>query len=298
MADNPEIKPPKKAKSKDPLKTIASFSPKDTASQVPSSPENQSWVQKTIAQELFPDDLSESLADVERLSVFSDVEARKSMHWSVAWSNLMMVMFIMFVVLYVYAAANRDLFEAQKEEAVAVEQESRVVVGGGSDYQKQLLSIYALTRSELKKDDLGKGSKVTLFAKKAVQLALPSDTLFQAGTATLTEQAEKILNRIAPIIRQNDAMVNIAGHTDNAPFYSEIYPGKWELTSAQAASIVSYLTEVLELPPTRFFASGHAQFRPVKSNDTPDNMATNRRVEIIIWLGQEQVKEKKQKQEE
>ena len=33
----------------------------------------------------------------------------RQVHWSIVWSDIMMTMFIMFAVLYIYQAANRDL---------------------------------------------------------------------------------------------------------------------------------------------------------------------------------------------
>lgn len=53
---------------------------------------------------------------------FDDTPLQTSMprptHWSIAWSDLMMTMFILFLSLFVYQTANRDLLDRQDPEIV------------------------------------------------------------------------------------------------------------------------------------------------------------------------------------
>jgi len=45
--------------------------------------------------------------------------AQKSAHWSIAWSDLMMTMFILFLSLFVYQAAHKDFLISDEHEVVA-----------------------------------------------------------------------------------------------------------------------------------------------------------------------------------
>ena len=50
-------------------------------------------------------------------------------HWAVPWSDIMMVVFVMFAVLFIYSTAKRDVADAFKApaatKAIAQKQESR-----------------------------------------------------------------------------------------------------------------------------------------------------------------------------
>ena len=59
------------------------------------------------------------------------------------------------------------------------------------------------------------------------------------------------------------------------------FPTNWELGAARAASVVRHL-QGRGLNPTRMRAVGHADTRPIATNDTPEGRAANRRVEITI----------------
>ncbi len=39
-------------------------------------------------------------------------------HWSIAWSDLMMTMFVLFLVMFVYQTANQEFLVKQKSEVI------------------------------------------------------------------------------------------------------------------------------------------------------------------------------------
>lgn len=47
--------------------------------------------------------------------------AKKNNHWSIAWSDLMMTMFILFLSLFIYQAAHKEYLVSEKKEIVAGE---------------------------------------------------------------------------------------------------------------------------------------------------------------------------------
>lgn len=53
----------------------------------------------------------------------------KSSHWSVAWSDLMMTMFILFLSLFVYQAAHKDFLVSDKDEVVAGDTRKALEIG-------------------------------------------------------------------------------------------------------------------------------------------------------------------------
>ena len=111
---------------------------------------------------------------------------------------------------------------------------------------------------------------------------MTGDLLFDSGKADLKREASKDLAKIAAVLRKSPLMVNVVGHTDDMPIHSKLYPSNWELSLARAGVVARFLIEEMGLPAKRFYVSGYAANRPVRRNDTPENRAANRRVEIVV----------------
>jgi len=73
----------------------------------------------------------------------------------------------------------------------------------------------------------------------------------------------------------------VEGHTDNLPIHTKEFPSNWELSTARAISVIRYLEEK-GINKERLSALGYGEYRPLVSNNTPENRAINRRVGIII----------------
>ena len=81
---------------------------------------------------------------------------------------------------------------------------------------------------------------------------------------------------------KTDGQIVVAGHTDNIPINTPRYRSNWELSTSRATSVVHQLLADGEMPPERFVLEGHAETQPLMPNDTSENRARNRRVEIIV----------------
>lgn len=115
-----------------------------------------------------------------------------------------------------------------------------------------------------------------------IVLQLDETILFDSGKAELKEYSKEVLDIITTVITSIDNDVLVEGNTDNVPIKSHIFPTNWELSTARAVSVVRYFVESKELDPTRFSVKGYGEFKPLVENDTPENKATNRRVDILI----------------
>ncbi|MDP3504708.1 MAG: OmpA family protein [Myxococcales bacterium] len=59
------------------------------------------------------------------------------------------------------------------------------------------------------------------------------------------------------------------------------YKTNWELASARALTVLRTMTEA-GLPPDRISAASYGDSMPARPNDTPENQAANRRIEIGV----------------
>lgn len=115
-----------------------------------------------------------------------------------------------------------------------------------------------------------------------VIVRFPGKFAFPSGTESLTSDFLIALNNLAAVIAKSKGDIIIAGHTDNRPIKTARFRSNWDLSAARAASVVHYLLEFTDVQSSRLAAMGYADSRPLAPNDSDENRALNRRVEVIL----------------
>ncbi|MDC9724937.1 MAG: flagellar motor protein MotB [Gammaproteobacteria bacterium] len=105
---------------------------------------------------------------------------------------------------------------------------------------------------------------------------------FQSGDARMNKEFLPIIDKIKEVLIKTDGQIAVAGHTDDIPINTPRYRSNWELSTSRATSVVHELLRDGEMLPERFVLEGYADTQPLITNDTSENRARNRRVEIII----------------
>jgi chemotaxis protein MotB len=212
---------------------------------------------------------------------FYHIRKPEKVHWSIAWSDLMMTMFILFLVLYVYHSAKRDFIYGQGE-ALAPAPEITETVPEIIDQQDTKIQQKDKTPDTSMTASYTTVSEVDLVEDQTVRIILPADLLFDIGRADLKSEAVNSLIDVAEVIKKTPYMVNVVGHTDNLPMHSEKFTTNWELSATRACVVARFLIEEMKIPTYRFYITGHSYNQPLKANNSVKNRAENRRVEIII----------------
>ncbi|MEM7466994.1 MAG: flagellar motor protein MotB [Pseudomonadota bacterium] len=216
--------------------------------------------------------------------------------WSVPWSDLMMVMFVMFAVLYILEISQpkveleyqpqpvveyRDV-PAPIESPVSVPAQGKVKGGNGLDLTNNFtINVFEQSSEAVKQADLD-DVKVAVLSDQSVKVSVEGPLLFELGKADLRDELREFLDSLAVVIRQTPFQVRVIGHTDDKPINTNFFPSNWELSLVRASTVARYLIESGDLDPTRFTVMGRGQYEPVADNDEDITRALNRRVEIII----------------
>jgi chemotaxis protein MotB len=115
-----------------------------------------------------------------------------------------------------------------------------------------------------------------------------SDLLFALGSDVVKDSATEALQGFAEIMSSGAAAefdAIVVGHTDNIRIAREstrkVHPTNWHLSVHRAISVANVLQKD-GVPPTRIGVMGYGEYRPLLSNDSEQNRAKNRRVEIHI----------------
>lgn len=120
-------------------------------------------------------------------------------------------------------------------------------------------------------------------------VSLRGDSFFAPASADLQPRAVPVVVRVAKALAEVQGQVLITGHSDNQPIRSLRYPSNWHLSQARAQSVMDIVQA--QVPAQRLKAEGRAESEPVAPNDTPENRARNRRVELMLLVPAGQVKE-------
>jgi chemotaxis protein MotB len=130
-----------------------------------------------------------------------------------------------------------------------------------------------------------------------VTLQLPGDVLFDAAHETLKREGREMVLKIAEVIRGEPTLkaraYQVAGHVDAAPAGGRLKdPVGRSLTRAR--ELLAVLLQPKEkggggLGPERWSAAGYGDADPLRSNDTPDGKQANRRCEIVLQPGADEL---------
>jgi chemotaxis protein MotB len=207
--------------------------------------------------------------------------SEKNHRWAISWSDLMMTMFIFFVVLYIYQAADRELSfgSGPGKNTFSDAGANHIITLNETQPPSQ---VYDRSRKVIHDVMVDGQSFFNLEKDKTVRMVLAGDFFFDLGSSALKDAARYQLDQVARALNETTHKINIVGHTDDLPSRSQQYPTNWELSSARAVQVARYLMEEGNVAQDRFFISAHAYFQPVAPNTGPENRALNRRVEIIL----------------
>ncbi len=120
--------------------------------------------------------------------------------------------------------------------------------------------------------------------REGLRLNLSQDILFRSGSVTLEPYGIAVLRKVADQLKRFPQQVEVQGHSDNVPLSAALaqrWGSNWELAAARASQVVRLL-ESQGVDPTRLRAVSYGEYAPVVANDTAEDRAKNRRIEIRL----------------
>lgn len=130
-------------------------------------------------------------------------------------------------------------------------------------------------------DMIEKGQIRVALSAQGVVIDINAKLLFESGKADLTPESLAIIDQIAGILKPLQYRIQVNGFTDSAPVHTAQFASNWDLSAIRAMSVVKRFVDI-GVDPTTLVGAGFGEYHPVAANDTPDNMAMNRRVSIVV----------------
>lgn len=219
--------------------------------------------------------------------------------WLVSYADFITLLFAFFVVMYSISSVNEGKFRTVSESIKAALNPIVSPPASPTPFQVGANKPTTIVPNVIPSKDMAVrrlrqalkalqvSSKIepiqmTEPGESTIVLSLPELVLFQSGAAVLRPEALPFLQTLAEVLVELDRQVRVQGHTDNVPIRSAQFPSNWELSSMRAVMVVRALGELYGVPMQNLSAVGYADSRPLVPNETAENRAKNRRVEIVV----------------
>jgi chemotaxis protein MotB len=116
---------------------------------------------------------------------------------------------------------------------------------------------------------------------RGIRIDINDSLLFTPGSAELATAASSVLNEVALMIKDNERLIQVEGHTDNIAIHNDLFFSNWELSAVRASSVVRMLSDS-GIAESRLSALGFGATQPISENNTELGRSKNRRVSIMI----------------
>lgn len=235
-------------------------------------------------------------------------EAKKGLPgWMGTYGDLMTLLLCFFILMFAMSTVDAAKFEAM---AQSFNPSITILESGGSDglsdavgsgienlpnidksindsrenykkMQEELNQMASEFKTYFAENNFSESVDVNV-VEDMIQISFKDGILFAPGKAELNGTSKQALAGITDQLSQYpNSTIKIEGHTDNVPIHNSQYPSNMYLSSSRAIAVYEYFMGK-GIGPERMSAEGFAEYKPIAPNDTPENRAKNRRVEIYI----------------
>ena len=167
----------------------------------------------------------------------------------------------------------------------AAEQQNGEGAGGSSAEMQEKVQNASRTTEELTvalREQIDQGLVSVEQREDSVFITVGSGGAFPSGTADLTDEARRILDRIALASMSPDSEITVTGHTDDVPISNARFRDNWDLAAGRASSVVQAIEQTGLIDGDRLSAVSKGEIAPIADNTTAAGREENRRIEIEI----------------
>lgn len=193
------------------------------------------------------------------------------------YGDLITFIMCLFIILFVLS------YNEQQDETFFIQM--RMQFGAKEVEQDSVVTTEELLVSQvvgyIEKEKLEDQARILVDEQK-IKLILNPPILFDTGKANLKPQGQKILTGLAKVFSQVQNPIIIEGHTDNIPIHNAEFDSNWDLSFFRAYSVMKLFMNRLGFSPRQLSALGYGEYHPVMPNDSIENRARNRRIEINV----------------
>ena len=166
---------------------------------------------------------------------------------------------------------------------IEMSQDAQDFLAATQEYE-QLSDIEKQIQAQLDAQGLSASVEYQINERGLVVGLVGSDVFFAPDDAALTATAQLVVDTISAPLRNQSRQISIEGHANVLP--SQHYATNWELSSDRATKVLRRFVETGGLSGGQISAVGYGDARPEMAGTSPEVLAANRRVDIVIQSAQ------------
>ncbi|MEW6413039.1 MAG: flagellar motor protein MotB [Candidatus Zixiibacteriota bacterium] len=211
--------------------------------------------------------------------------------WLLTYADLITLLLAFFIVMYSMSRIDAKRFGKMAEALSGVLKGGTTVIDNLSEDEirrgSELMKLGDLQRVQQQIEDrfkkLQRAEELqTEITERGLVVHIMESALFKEGSALLETKAMDVLDIVHEEIAGLPNHIRIEGHTDDRKINTPVFPSNWELSTARATQVVRYFVENYGIAADKMSALGYGEFRPIRPNNSIENRAMNRRVDIVI----------------
>ena len=200
--------------------------------------------------------------------------------WLISLSDLMILLFVFFVVLFSFSAKKMSVRDFAQAAAI---------FRGEKPKKNEISELHQKLLVKLKELSLADEVEVSEGDHELV-MNIREKFLFDSGHFQLKPDSAALMRTVSTILAQipDSYRLGVEGHTDDAPIKNPLLEDNWELSSKRAHEVL----KELHLPDTvlkHTIVMGYGSQSPLlpnsdgSGNSIPENRAKNRRVTLRVF---------------
>ncbi len=230
--------------------------------------------------------------------------------WAVSYADMVTVLMCLFIVLFAVSNVDKTKFQmlanslatgfGQEEDKGGADTSEGMVIppemetdDGIEDLTMRATAEYESLeelqermRSALAVHGL-EGTVEFVIDDRGLQVGLiGAETFFADNSTDLSGTADTVLDVIGDVLITVDNQVSVEGHADHR-LSAFPFPTNWELSGGRATQVARFLVEHEGVAGGRVRATAFSDTRPIAPGDTPEALASNRRVDIVVESDEE-----------
>ncbi len=134
----------------------------------------------------------------------------------------------------------------------------------------------------LREQGLGQDVKMSIDDRGLVISLVSRHVVFENDVADLSPRGERVVDALAPVLRQLPDDLRVDGHTNQVQVSPRYYATDWDLSAARAVTVLRRLDEVGQVPADRLSVAAFGHERPLVDPSKPGSQQVNKRVDIVV----------------
>ena len=225
-------------------------------------------------------------------------DCKETPSWLTTFGDLMALLLTFFILLLSFSTTKQEDFDSAMGSlhgalgvldgepilTSPIKLHVPIIKGDITEARPTLKDAVAEIEKEVESEEQQENVEV-LQGPEGIIIRIRDQALFDSGKAEIKTELLPLLDRIGAVLNRMPNQIEIEGHTDNVPIRNDEFKNNHWLSNARALQVLDVFVEEVGIDQSRLSATGYGEFRPVDldaDNDTRENQAMNRRVEIKV----------------